>query len=109
MMRIDARIPVRFGPVSTRKPAEAVLLDREEACSPPAERFVPDAGHQAGCVCCTGRSAAALALAGLFRQRAVSNTAPFTGVVADVGAGGAQAVRDALAQDPLVSGRFRLA
>jgi hypothetical protein len=106
MLRIDARLPVRFAPLHTRRPDEAVLTDGAAAPAPSA-RFMPAGGaHGAGCACCVPRSGAATALATLFRERAVGGPA-FAGVLAVVGAAGEAAVRAALAADPLVSARFR--
>lgn len=109
MMRIDARLPVRFGPLSSRESGEAVLTDGAAAAAPSA-RFAAGMGaHGAGCACCVPRSAAAVALAELFRERAVGRGAAFRGVLAVVGAEGEAAVRKALAVDGLTAGRFRLA
>ena len=105
MMRIDARLPVRFGPLSSRLVNEAVLSDGVEADGPSARFSVGD-GHAAGCLCCLPRSGAAVALAALFRERAVGPA--FSGVLAVVGAEGEVAVRAALAGDAVASARFRL-
>ena len=110
MMRIDARLPVRFGPLQGRLADEAVLLDSDVDAAEPAGRFtVGQEGHAADCACCMPRSGAALALAALFRDRATGGGAAFRGVLAVVGADGEAAVRAALVADPLVSGRYRLA
>ena len=77
-----------------------VLTDEEGA------GFLPGM-HEPGCMCCAGRSDAAMALAGLFRERALGRE--FSGVLAVVGDAGAADVRAALVADPFVSGRFRLA
>jgi hypothetical protein len=108
MMSIDARLPVRFAPIEERTPDEAVLTDRLAAGVPPFARFSVRAGHQPDCLCCAPRSGAALALATLFRERAVGPGRPFRGVLAVVGPEGEAAVRAALVEDPLAAGRFRL-
>ena len=108
MMRIDARVPVRFGPLSSRTPDEAVLTDGIEAAAPSAAFRLID-GHPLDCICCTPRTGAALALATLFRARAIAAGPAFRGVLAVVGPAGEAAVRDALAADTLVCGRFRIA
>ena len=106
-MRIDARLPVRFGPLASRQPDEAVLTDAATLPAGPAQRFDAVPQHAADCACCMPRSAAALAMAALFRARVVGQGAAFRGVLAVVGPDGARAVRAALEADPLVSGRFR--
>ena len=109
MMFIDARIPIRFGPLDSRAIDEAALLDDARQAGAPAARFEPGpAGHPSDCTCCTPRSGAAAALAALFRERAVGTRAPFRAVLADVGPLGEAAIRAALADDPVVSGRYRL-
>ncbi len=108
-MFIDARLPVRFAPLADRTPGEALLTDGSNEAAPPLARFSLQAGHTPDCLCCLPRSGAALALARLFRERAVGQGEPFRGVVAVVSPEGEAAIRVALATDPLVSGRFRLA
>lgn len=108
MLFLDARIPLRFGPLHDRMPNEAVLTDGN-AAAPPQARFGPDpAGHPKDCLCCISRSAAATALAVLFRERVLSSGPPFGGVLAVVSPAGEGAVRQALLADPLVAGRYRL-
>ena len=107
-MWLDARIPVRFGALDTRAADEAVVTDGAGAGAPSARFAVAGAGHAAGCACCGGRSEAALAMAALFRERAVGTGPPFRGVLAAVGPAGEAALRDALAET-LLSGRFRVA
>ena len=109
MMRIDARLPLRFGPLESRAAHEAVLLDHDAPAPQPAAWFTPaQVDHPNDCACCVPRAGAALALAALFRDRAVGQGAPFQGVVAVVGVEGEAAVRAALESDPVVSGRYRL-
>ena len=65
--------------------------------------------HAPGCACCLPRGAAAEALTRLFLDRVRGTVPQFRAVLAAVsGAEGEAAVRDAVANDPLVSGRFRL-
>jgi hypothetical protein len=109
-MFIDARLPVRFGPVRDRTADDAVLTDAGEVPAPPSVAFRSSAaGHTVDCACCSPRSEAALALAGLFRDRAMGACQPFRRVLAVVGPEGEAAVRAALESDPVASGRFRLA
>ena len=91
-MRIDARIPVRFGPILGVRAGEFPLT--------------PGGGaHQPGCACCRSRSAAGLALAALFQARATGGIPWFTGVVADEA--DRAAVEEALRNDPVAAARFR--
>ena len=111
-MFIDARIPIRFGPVGTRLPGEAVLTDGAAVPPPQAGFATPSqhdsSQHPAGCPCCLPRSEAATALSRLFRERALSTGPAFNGVLAAVSPAGEQAVRAALEADPAVAGRYRL-
>ena len=110
MMRIDARLPVRFGPLQARMADEAVLMDNDTPAANPVGRFTTGpGGHAPGCRCCTLRSSASLALATLFRERATGGGVAFRGVLAVVGPEGEAAVRAALESDLLVAGRYRLA
>ncbi len=114
-MRIDARLPLRFGTLADARDGDAVLLSR----GAPAPSGLPAAwlegtvdtvaAHPAGCACCTPRNAAAQALSVLFLRRGRGDVAAFRTVLAAVGAADADLVRAALQSDPLVSGRFRLA
>jgi hypothetical protein len=109
MMFIDARVPLRFGPLASRTADEAVMLDSDLPAEAPVARFNPArGGHAPDCACCVPRSAAAAALAALFRERAVGHGPPFRGVLAVVGPDGEAAVREALANDPVAAGRYRL-
>ena len=78
MLWMDARLPIRFGPLDTRAPDEAVLTDGA-AVPGPAASFEPGmaGSHQPDCTCCAPRSAAATALAQLFRNRALAPGPPF--------------------------------
>lgn len=110
MIFVDARLPIRFGALSTRRPDEAVLTDGPGGVAPPMAVFTPDAApHPAGCACCVGQSGAAQALAALFRERAVSSGPLWRGILAVVSDDGETAVRAALGSDSFASGRYRLA
>ena len=91
-MRIDARVPVWFGPASSLQPGEALVTVRV-------------AGHDPGCACCLPRSAAGMALGVLFLARATGAMPWFTGVVADVA--DRAAIEIALRTDPVAAARFR--
>ena len=103
----NSRLPVRFGPASSRRADEAVLSDKTPLPAPPsfAVPIVP-VGHALGCSCCILRPAATLALADVFR-RWVLGTA-FRAVLADLSAGNEAALRAALEGDIVVAARFRL-
>jgi hypothetical protein len=91
---IDARIPVVFGAAPGAK--DAVLA--------------PDASwgdlHPMACACCVGRGPAAQAMDQLFLDRVRGSIPWFTRLVVDKT--GEAAVRVALAEDAVVSARFRL-
>ena len=104
----DSRLPLRFGPVASRRADEAVLFEGAGPVASPSQAIVPAPfGHAAGCMCCRPRSGAANALATLFRLRAIG--ADFDAVLADVAPATQAALRAALADDLLASARFRLA
>ena len=110
-MRIDARLPVRFGPVTDAGPGDAVLLPAGAVAPdglPAAWLLPPAAGHAVGCACCRPRDAAAQALGGLFLRRGRGEVGAFRSVLAALGPEDASQVRAALEADPLVSGRYRL-
>ena len=114
-MRIDARLPLRFGTPADARDGDAVLLSPGAPAPPglPAawlqERIDTAAAHPVGCACCIPRNAAAQALSLLFLRRGRGEVTAFRTVLAAVGAADADLVRAALRSDPLVSGRFRLA
>ena len=107
----DARIPLRFGPASAARPQEALLLEEGQAPGDGAgramARFSARGGHRFGCACCGGaRGAAAVALAGLFQDRATGRVPWFTGVLAVVA--DPAAVAAALMADRVAAARFRI-
>ncbi len=96
-MLIDARIPVVFGVA----PAETdALLDTPAG--------VPT--HSPGCACCIARGPAAAAFDQLFLDRVRGAVPWFTRVVvAQDDAAHQAAIRATVANDPVISTRFRLA
>lgn len=118
---LDARIPLAVVADHAALAAAlagggAALLAEGAAPAPPpgalaALGFDP-ASHQAACDCgtCGGRNAAALALDLLFQGRVRGSLPWFARVVAFAPTeAGRQALRDALAADPLTAARFRAA
>jgi G3E family GTPase len=112
---VDARIPVVFAAAANAAWDDAVLAETAADAPSPAAghraRFsvAEAADHKSGCACCTPRSGAAAALGRLFLDRARGDIPFFRRVVVTTTTlQGAAAVRAAVAQDPLVSGRFRL-
>ena len=109
-MRIDARVPVRFGVLADAGEGDALLLPPGASPPPgwPAEAMPGGApGHIADCACCQPRNAAAQALGALFLRRARGEAGWFRRVLAVVGPVEAAMVRVALAADPLTLARFR--
>ncbi|MCW3476830.1 hypothetical protein OL599_19875 [Rhodovastum sp. RN2-1] len=106
---MDARVPVVFGAVGDAGAGDALLIegDAPAPAGRTAARFAATALHVAGCLCCLPRSAAGAALGALFLARARGEVPFFRRVVAV--AADTDAVRAALADDPLAAGRFRLA
>jgi hypothetical protein len=106
---VDARVPLVFAAAAEAGPDDAVLIEGDAAAAGAATvlRLAP-AGpqHVAGCACCVGRLPVAAALGGLFLARARGEVPFFRRVVAVVADDGP--IRAAMADDPLVSGRFRL-
>ncbi len=110
-MFIDARVPIVFGAVADAGPDDALLIEGEQPA--PEGRIVvrlsetgPSA-HVTGCVCCVPRSAAGSALAGLFLSRGRGDIAYFRRVIAVVE--DQAAITEAVANDMLASGWFRVA
>lgn len=107
MVRIDARIPV-FLATSADETADGVFWLLEDAAQ--AAWAAPEEGHAPGCACCIARSPVAELLGRLFRARAVGEVPFFTRLGAvPAGEAGAQALRQALETDGLVSACYRLA
>ena len=113
MLFLDARVPVHLDPAAEPGADAALLVEGEAAVPPglPVARFTPAVQlHGIGCACCIPRGAVAEALGRLFLARARGEVAFFRSVIArPASEAGAAAIREALASDPLVSGRFRLA
>ena len=109
-MRLDGRVPVRFGTMRDRTAEDAVLVEGDLDASPPVACFtVQQTAHAAGCACCVPRTGAGRALAALFAGRARSDQAYFKAVLAITRSdAGAAAVRVAVMSDPVASARFRL-
>ena len=108
---VDARVEVVCGPVAAWRPGDALLVEGEQPVPPgaPVARLQLPARppHPAGCACCVPRSPAADALSRLFLARARGEM-PFFRRVLVVGSAVAEAaVRQALAQDPVLLARFR--
>lgn len=93
----DGRIPLVFGLESEAGADDAVLHVAADA----------GADHAPGCACCAPRGAAARALTALFLARMRGERGYFERVV--LVADDPDAVRAALAADPLVVARFRFA
>ncbi|WP_137124825.1 hypothetical protein [Roseomonas sp. HF4] len=117
---LDARIPVTLLddaaalPTALAAGRPAALLAEGEAIAAPgtiaADGFRPVTLHAAGCACCAGRSAAALALDRLFQARVRGRAGWFERVlVLPVTAEGRAEVTQALARDALTAARFRAA
>ncbi|HST74721.1 MAG TPA: hypothetical protein VLJ20_05055 [Acetobacteraceae bacterium] len=114
---IDARVPVAFRAAAAFAPEVALLLEGDRPAPEGAvvARFSPDlgqsdlAGHGADCACCVPRGAVAQALGQLFLARARGEVSFFRSVIVVCGAAGHAEVLAALATDPVVSARFRLA
>ena len=103
-MRIDARIPVVFAPI-TPHPADYVLSEGTDF-TPPDLVAAP---HDTSCLCCAGgRNPVASLLGGLFFARARGTVPFFRRVVVHARTdAGRTAVALALADDPVASGCFR--
>ena len=116
---MDARLPLRFGPLASVQPDEAVLLPEGDKASPPAghavQRFAQPIGgggmvHSAACPCCMPRGPLATALTRLFFARARGEVPFFAGVlVADADAGTEAAIRALLRRDKVIGSRYRAA
>jgi hypothetical protein len=111
---MDARVPVRFA-APDQVGADDALLIEGGAPAPSGHavaRFVlPEAPtHPIGCACCLPRGPVAEALTRLFLTRVRGEVGFFRAVLAlPASEAGEAAIRAALADDPLVSARFRLA
>ncbi len=109
-MRIDARIPVRFGRLEDRQPGDTLLIEGTDGPQHAARFDVQARSHPQGCTCCIAREDAGIALADLFTARARDHKSVFVSVLAITRTeAGIRAVKTALASDPVASARFRLA
>jgi hypothetical protein len=103
-------IPIAFGAANEARDGDAVLQEGRGASAPGHEWFTIEAalGHPVRCACCMPRNAAGQALGRLLLARG-RGTAPFFGRVLVVARSqeGRDAVRDAVALDPLASACFR--
>lgn len=117
---LDARVPVRFAPADQAGPEQAgpdaAWLVQDDTAAPagvPVAKFALPAamhGHPAACACCVPRGPVADALSRLFLARARGDVGFFRSVIAcPRDAAGAAAIRAALASDPVLRARFRLA
>ena len=108
---VDARIPVVFAPARPGS-GDAVLIEGEAAVPedvPVARFFLALPGGAAGCACCAPRGPVAGALHHLFLARASGAADFFSRVVVVAGPQGQAAVRQALAADAFLAGRYRVA
>jgi hypothetical protein len=113
VFRLDARIPVLCAAapdVAADDERAAWLVETGDAAAPDAvavEHFAAaQPSHPAGCACCAPRGPIAEALRRLFMARAKG---PFFSVVrVAASAAGEAAVRDALANDPMIAAWFRV-
>jgi hypothetical protein len=108
---VDARIPVTFE--AARPGSGDALLIEGDSAGPdgvPTVRFPAGrAGHPIGCACCTPRGPVAKALHVLLLARARGECPAFVRVLVMASASGEAAVRQALAEDVFVAGRYRAA
>ncbi len=107
---IDARVPVRFG---VADPDAAVLIEAglpdQPGCVVVRFELSAEAGHVAGCACCTPRGTVAEALRRLFLARARGEVAFFRSVSVFAGPETEALVRGVLRDDPMVAAWFRAA
>jgi G3E family GTPase len=103
---IDARLPLLFGAAGDASTDDALLLEGEGEPTPGRDWFTPapQTAHPVGCVCCTARNAAGLALSRLLLARARGQGPFFRRVIAVTRTpAGRDAVLEALRGDPLAS------
>jgi hypothetical protein len=107
---MDARVPVVFGQLDEAGVDDAVLIEGD-APVPGVGAVLrlmpgPDSGHVPGCACCVPRGLLATLLGSSFLLRARGEVAFYRRVVAVVA--DEAPLRAVLADDPLISSRFRL-
>lgn len=106
--QLDARVPVLLGPADPH-PEDAWLAEdgRDTPAEPVATFELAEGVHPVDCACCGPRSPAAEALGRMFMARARGELPWFRRVRVAAGEAGREAVRQALAGDPLVSLLYR--
>jgi hypothetical protein len=108
---VDARLPVHFASAAAG-PGDALLIEGE-GMEPEgvavAHFLVAPAGHLVGCPCCAPRGPVVQALLGLFIARVRGECPHFARVIVMASAAGQVAVRQALAEDVFLAGRYRAA
>ncbi len=107
----DARIPVIFAPAAAAGAGDAVLVEGDAVVPAglPVDRFAAGRpGHPTVCACCAPRGAVAVAMHRMFLARARGSIAFFGRLVVAAGPTGQAAVREALASDGFLIGRYRL-
>jgi hypothetical protein len=110
----DPRIPLLLTTeaFAHRLPTDACLHEGRGADAPNQSWFrpPPPSAHAPGCACCPPRNPAGIAITALLFATARGQAPPFQRLVAiTTSQAGADAVRHALAHDPVVKGRFRAA
>jgi hypothetical protein len=111
MPNSDPRVPVLFAP-AVPEPGDAVLVEGEgdEPEGQAVAYFqLSRSGHFLGCPCCAPRGPVVVALFGLFLARAHGDCAFFSRVIVTASPAGEAAVRQALAEDVFLAGRYRAA
>ena len=92
-------------------PGDAALVEHGAPPPPgiPHALFSPATDHPVGCTCCAARTGAALALDRLFLRRVHGEVPHFNRIAAVLAtAAGETSLRAALAEDPVISARYRL-
>lgn len=106
----ESRVRVVFAPASVARAGDAILTDHDIV--PPLgvvliglDRAAGLAGHGVACSCCA-RPVLARALAAAYVGRVRSGHPQFARLVVDLPEAGERAVREAIATDMFVSGRY---
>jgi hypothetical protein len=106
-LKIDARIPVRFGVPSSEQAAFLVEQGVTTQAAPAMRFALPQTGHVPGCECCAPLGPIAAALRALFIARAKGDLPFFREIVVLASPAGEAAVRETLAADALLIAWFR--